>query len=287
MQAEPEQIIRMGHTTPYEWQELAQRSKETGIKIDLQCPECHAEIYPTDTTPLRCLSCHAPVEVYQHREITETADTRIIYAEVSNAPFFAPQGAVPRHSAPRRTILTLDLQCLSCERTLQADETCTNTCRIQTYLTLEHQDGELYIKRAANLPHVPRETHPPEIESRNLPPNAIATGRNDTPHNENRPLNPPPNQPLNPPQAMSDGIGHNPCGDPVRDSQSPEHHNAHIDVKGQVEAYLTEHHIATTPKLRDVCNCSREALNQALHKLINTKQIRRVKRGVYQLINHT
>ena len=81
------------------------------------------------------------------------------------------------------------------------------------------------------------------------------------------------NQPLNQPHAF--------------DSQSPEHHNAHRDVKGQVEAYLTEHHIATTPKLLAVCNCSREALNQALHKLIHTQQIRKVKRGVYELINHT
>ena len=42
---------------------------------------------------------------------------------------------------------------------------------------------------------------------------------------------------------------------------------------------------ATTPMLLDACDCSREGLNKALKKLINTKRVRKLKRGVYQLIN--
>ena len=178
MHAEKKQIISNGYTRSSDWQELAHRSRETRRKIQPLCPRCSAEIHPTrngkvgahavdasaptfapqgsgfprhsfDTT-LRCLSCQAPVEVYQHAEVTETADTRIIYAKVSNGR--------------SRAVVTIELKCLSCEQPLQRDETCTNTCPIQTYLVLEHDDGELYIRRAANLPHVQRDT--PDIPIR-------------------------------------------------------------------------------------------------------------------------
>ena len=42
---------------------------------------------------------------------------------------------------------------------------------------------------------------------------------------------------------------------------------------------------ATTPMLLEACGCSREGLNKALKKLVNTQIIKKVKRGVYQLIN--
>lgn len=262
-----EQIISHGHTTPYEWQKLEQRSRDTQQRIQPQCPACNAEIHPTDTTDLRCLSCHAPVEIYQHRELTETADRRVIYIQVKGQ---------------RRPLLTLDLQCLSCERRLQADETCTNTCEIQTYLTLEHQDaergsgddtlpprsgGELYIKRAANLPHVQRDT--PEIDIRNFPDTDSLTRANETPENQT------PNQPLNQPQAMSD-------------DQSPEYPNAHIDIAGQIVAFLSDadDNTATTAEMRKAIGCTTEGFNKAVKKLIAQGQIRKVKRGVYQLIHH-
>ena len=157
----PEQIIYHGYTTQSDWQDLDQRSRETRHRIQPLCPACNAEIHHTQTTGLRCIGCHAPVEVYQHRELTETADTRIIYAQANGQ---------------HRALVTLDLQCLSCERRLQADETCTNTCGIQTYLVSEHDDGELYIRRAANLPDVPRDT--PFIPIRTQP-------DTDTPETEN------------------------------------------------------------------------------------------------------
>lgn len=250
MQEKQKQIISHGYRTQRTNDALAQRRRDTRRKIDLQCPVCSDEIQPTDTTHLQCLSCDAPVEVYQHRELTETADRRVIYIHVSGQ---------------RRAVLSLDLHCLSCEQRLTSAETCTNTCPIQTYLVCEHEDAELYISRLAirSDAHFPRE--PTEIQTRT--PNDTDSTDNETPHTQNQPVNQPP--------AIDDQI------------PSDEHPNRHTDVKGQVLAHLTEHHIATTPKLRDVCNCSPEALNQALQKLINAKQIRKVKRGVYELINHT
>jgi len=249
-----EQIVRMGHTTPYEWDALAQRSIKTRRKIDLRCPTCEAEIHPTDTTHLRCGGCHAPVEVYQHAELTKTADRRVIYAEANGQ---------------RKEILRLKLQCLSCERRLQTDETCTNTCGIQTYLILDVQDGELYIQRAANRLDVPRDTHPPEILIRNLPPNAIATRANETPENQT------PNQPINQPQA--------------RDSQIPLPPNAHTDIAGQIVEYLTDapNHTATTAEMIAAFGCSPQGFNVEKEKLIEAGKISKLKRGVYQLINHT
>ena len=249
MQALPEQIISHGYTPQRVWDELAQRSRETGITVVLQCPVCDAEIHPTDTTHLQCLSCDAPVEVYQHREHTETADTRLIYIQANGQ---------------RRAVLRLNLQCLSCELPLQRDETCNKTCKIQTYLVLAVQDGELYIKRAANLPRVPRDTPETEIDTRTLPDTSIAAFANDTP----RTYHPP----VNPPQAM--------------DFDVPEHPHRHTDVARQILTYLSEHgHTATTAELLSACDCSREALNKALQKLITAGDVEKVSRGVYELIN--
>ena len=297
MQAEHEQIITHGYTRSSDWQELAQRSINTRRKIDLQCPLCSAEIHPTrngapqgtvprhsfDTTDLRCRACDAPVEVYQHREITETADTRIIYAEVSNAPFFAPQGAgFPRHSAPRRARLTLDLQCLSCERTLQADETCTNTCRIQTYLTLEHQDGELYIKRAANLPHVPRDT--PFIPIRNLPPNANAD--TDTPET----LNSVENSVYNSVQSVSENsVNHSdadPPNQPLTRENSVPWHAAELTGKQRICEYLIHvnaEHTATTGDIRKALNLAASTFDFLIKPLISDGQVEKIAYGVYRL----
>lgn len=250
MQAE--QIISHGYTTQSDWQELEQRSRETRRKNHLQCPLCSGEIHPTDTTHLQCLSCDAPVEVYQHRERTDTADTRIIYAEVYRQ---------------HRALVSIDLQCLSCERTLQADETCTNTCPIQTYLVLDFQDAELTLKRAANLLDVPRDT--PEIPIRNLPDTDSLTRA------ENLPRPKPDNQPPNQTHAS--------------DFETPEHPNAHKDIAGQIEAYLSDapNNTATTAEMIKAIGCSPQGFNVEKEKLIEAGKIKKVKRGVYQLINHT
>ena len=126
------QIVYQGHTPAYVWEALERRSRYTRIPLTPQCPMCSGEIQRTETTDLRCLSCNAPVEVFQHRHFTETTDTRLIYIHGD------------RHE---KECLRLPMQCLSCEAGLTKAETCPNTCHRHTYLLLERHDGELYVKR--------------------------------------------------------------------------------------------------------------------------------------------
>ena len=57
----------------------------------------------------------------------------------------------------------------------------------------------------------------------------------------------------------------------------------HKDVAGQVLRFLTQHNQATTREMLDALDCSRVSLNNALRKLTATKQLRKVKHGVYIL----
>ena len=146
----PDQIVYKGYTPDDVWKQLAQKSHQTGQKITRQCPVCDTSIQHTDERFLICPSCNAPVEIFQVRHLTQNADTRIIYISVKG-----------HHKEIRR----IELKCLSCERALTTDETCTYTCEIQTYLTLEHQDNGTYIKRWGNKPESLREEKP-EIPTR-------------------------------------------------------------------------------------------------------------------------
>lgn len=244
---EDEQIIYQGHTPDRVWRALAQRSRDTHRKVVLRCPLCNSEIHPTDTTHLHCRSCDAPVKVFQHREHTKTADTRLIYSQVKGH---------------RRAVLSLDLHCLSCEQSLKTDETCDNTCEIQTYLVLELQDGELYIKRWVIRRDAHFQREPTDIPIRPLPDNAILTRATDTPQN----------LPQNLPQVTSD-------------FQISEHPNAHTDIAAQIVAYLTDapNHTATTAEMRLAIGCTTEGFNKAVKKLITLGKIRKIKRGVYAL----
>lgn len=256
----PEQIIYHGHMPQRVWDALKQRSRETRRKIDLQCPECNAAIPHTDTTHLRCLSCDVPVEIYQHSELTETEDRRIIYAEAN---------------AQHRALLTLVMQCLSCERTLQADETCTNTCGIQTYLVLDFQDGELYITRAANLPHVQRDT--PFIPIRNVPDTDTHT-----PDTENSVQNSvenslqstdisdadPPNQPL------------------TRENERPWRSDALTLPEKIVEflTYINEDHTATGTQIKDALGgLAPSTFKWAMDQLIDAGKALKVAYNLYRL----
>lgn len=266
MQAE--QIIYNGHTTPYEWDALAQRSRDTRRKIDLRCPTCEAEIHHTDTTHLQCLSCSAPVEVYQHAELTDTADTRIIYTQANGQ---------------RRAVLSLDLQCLSCERTLQADETCTNTCPIQTYLVLEHDDGELYIKRAANLIDVPRDT--PEIPIRTE--TDIAAEANDTPDTENSVQN---SVEISV-QSVENSVDHSDAGDPpnqplTQENEVPWRSDALTIPEKIVEflTYINEDHTATGTQIKDaIGGLAPSTFKWAMDQLIDAGKAEKVAYNLYRL----
>ena len=56
----------------------------------------------------------------------------------------------------------------------------------------------------------------------------------------------------------------------------------HKDVAGQVLAFMENISPATTAEMLNALDCSRESLNNALTKLVETQQIRKIKRGVYE-----
>lgn len=262
MQAE--QIISHGYTRSSDWQELAQRSIKTRRKIDLRCPQCHAEIHPTDTTPLRCLSCDVPVEIYQHSELTETEDRRIIYAEAN---------------AQHRALLTLVMQCLSCERTLQADETCTNTCGIQTYLVLEHDDTQLYIKRAANRLDVPRDT--PFIPIGNLP-------DTDTPETENSVENSVENSLQSVSEnAVSHSDAAHPPNQPLTRENSVPYRSDELTVPEKIcecLTYINEDHTATGTQIKDaIGGLAPSTFKWAMDQLIDAGKAEKVAYNLYRL----
>lgn len=79
---------------------------------------------------------------------------------------------------------------------------------------------------------------------------------------------------------------------PVRNASDvpaeiPEHPNRHTDIAGQIVEYLTEHKTGKTAEMIAAFNCTTQGFNKARKKLIAQGQIRKVKRGVYQLIHHT
>ena len=250
-----ERIIYNGHTPGYVWQELEQRSNQTQRKVTLRCPVCDTSIHHTETPQptisafaqrddtdarpqLRCHFCDAPASLFQHSHHTETADTRIIYIEVKGQS---------------REVARLKMQCLSCGQTLKTDETCDNTCWIQTYITLDIQDGEIYIKRWINCLNVKREI--PEIP---MHPRDDAPETDTADHNENQPQHQTRNQP---------------------------NANAHTDIAGQILAHLTDapNQTATTGEMIAAFDCSPEGFKKGFKKL--TGRVKRIERGSYQLIN--
>ena len=257
----PKQIVRHSYTPNDVWDQLEQRSRQTRIHFVPECPVCLAPIHHTGMTELRCLECNVPATVFQQRHLYPTADRRVICVEVKGQSI---------------DVLKLDLQCLSCEQRIRKDESCHITCGIQTYLVLDPDDGELYIKRWVNCLNVPRE--PTEIPIRPLI--TVETISDISPDVTEQPAALPvpetditetPNQP----QAIDVPI-------------PASHPNARKDVARQIIEYLTEHqNTATTSQLLDTCQCSREALNKALQKLIKAGTIEKVKRGVYVLINRS
>ena len=65
-------------------------------------------------------------------------------------------------------------------------------------------------------------------------------------------------------------------------SQSKTHTSKHKDVVGQVLAFMENLSPATTAEMLNALDCSRQSLNNALTKLVETQQIRKIKRGVYE-----
>ena len=91
----------------------------------------------------------------------------------------------------------------------------------------------------------------------------------------NQPLNQPPNQPPNPSQTHAS------------ETETDELPNRHKDVEAQIVAFLTDapQNTAETRQMIHACDCTPESFNQARKRLQKHGKIRKVKRGVYQLIN--
>ena len=58
----------------------------------------------------------------------------------------------------------------------------------------------------------------------------------------------------------------------------------HKDVIGQIRTLLHQHTHVTTKQLANSINASRQSIDYAIKKLIENGEIRKIKRGVYELI---
>ena len=125
------QIVHEAHTPLYVWDALTAHATETRICLDVRCPACGGEIKDTDSD-FHCEACKAPVSFFQHRFLSEDADTRVLYIQVNGH---------------EKEIHRLDLCCLSCEGVLDAEELCPNTCEVQTFLIIETDSEKCYVKR--------------------------------------------------------------------------------------------------------------------------------------------
>ena len=65
---------------------------------------------------------------------------------------------------------------------------------------------------------------------------------------------------------------------------SSRHAAQHTDVKGQIQAYFRNNNIsvAKTEELLEVIECSRVSLNNALKRLLEDGEIRKIKQGYYE-----
>ena len=110
---------------------------------------------------------------------------------------------------------------------------------------------------------------------------SIPSTAEDNENQVNQPLNQPPNQPLNQPP--------NPSQTHASETEvSEDHPNRHTDIAGQIVEYLSDapDNTAKTGEMIAAFNCTTQGFNKAVKKLIAQGQIRKVKRGVYELIYH-
>lgn len=152
----------------------------------------------------------------------------------------------------RVELFRLNVQCLSCEQPLQDDESCQGSCRMQTYLVLEVVSKELYVKRWIHHPNVPREG----IE--------ILIRQHFEIEGEK-------------PQSVCIQVG----------KTASRHAVAHTDIAGQILEYLRSHGgLGKTGLMIKAINCSTQGFKVAIDKLIRAGLVRKVKHGIYELINH-
>ena len=146
---QPGQIVYEAHTPGYVWEQLAQKSKETRIRVEIRCPACSGEIQLINNTLLQCRACQTPIEIFQQRNPRTQTEIRFVY--------MPPTG-------PQIKRIRIRMQCLSCEKNITKAGDCTFSCGMQTYLIFAHEDGEFYVKRWTNKVGGPRDL--PEIPLR-------------------------------------------------------------------------------------------------------------------------
>ena len=267
------------------------------------------EIQLINNTMLQCRACQTPIEVFQRRYSTQNRDTHRIYIQSNGV---------------ETQILGILMQCLSCEKNITTEGDCTFTCGIQTYLTLSDEDGDFYVKRWINkkgvrrdVPEIPlrqtirlknviTSTHLPTLREKIL---ALMRTGLDMDHDENSTgyiiyaIDAHPSaikKELR--KALDEGLiekvryGYyrlpkttcvkTDAPEPQEAVESSQSSQTRIDVVGQILEYLSEHsRTGTTKQMRKAIRCSPQGFKNAVDKLIKEGQIRRVKRGVYELIN--
>ena len=125
------QIVHEAHTSSRVRDELNEYATQTRIHLEAKCPACDGELKNTQSN-VRCDACEAPVSFFQQRHLSDDLDIRVIYIQVKGQD---------------KEIHRLNLRCLSCEEGLNVEELCPNTCEIQTFLIIETDADQLYVKR--------------------------------------------------------------------------------------------------------------------------------------------
>ena len=125
------QIVHAAHTPSHVLDKLEKCATETRIRLEARCPACDGELKHTQSD-VCCDACDAPVSFFQQRHLRDDLDIRVICLQVKGQ---------------KTEIHRLNLYCLSCEDGLNAEELCPNTCEIQTFLIIETDADQLYVKR--------------------------------------------------------------------------------------------------------------------------------------------
>ena len=262
------QIVHEAHTPDYICDELEARATETRIRLDVRCPACDGEIKGTDSD-VYCESCEAQVSFFQHRFLSEAADTRVIYIKANGH---------------EQEIHRLDLCCLSCEAGLNAEELCPNTCEMQTFLTIETDSAKRYVKRWAvrHRYKYPRPTteipirepieHRPITDISQENDTINTTTQNATPRFEH----PQPTISSTPPSPIK------PQNDRTATEKEPTPTNAKKDIEGQILALLPEDGtpMRAAEMLKRI-HGNRKNMYEAFKRLIEKRRIVKSGRGWY------
>ena len=266
------QIVYAAHTPSRVWDELEKRATHTRIHLDTRCPACAGELKYTHRD-VCCDACDTSVSFFQHRRLSDDADTRVIYIHVNGH---------------EKEIHRLDLCCLSCEERLNAEELCPNACEIQTFLILEIDAGKLYAKRSVVNPlyNEPRPTteipirqtleHSP-IRDTSQESDTIDT----TPQKAILPSQP--SQPIassvprNPVESETDGVSRE-----TDVFQTPTRTNEKKDIEGQILALLPKN---GTPmraaEIQKRIHGNQNNMYGAINRLIEKERIVKSKHGWY------